>query len=98
MKRHEFYTAIGIVDKFFNTSEPEMQDGKLTIEEHQGLCIAAQNELKGVFPKVAGGIMVTPVRDVRDDFAGYNLLIEAGDTVHEETLEFDFGSEGIDVV
>ena len=98
MKRHEFYTATGVVDKFFNTSEPEMQDGRLTIDEHQGLCAQAQKRVREVFPNYAGRISVTPARDPRDEFAGYTFAYEDGDNSFEETLQFDFGSVGIDVV
>lgn len=98
MKRHEFYTATGIVDKFFNTSEPEMADGRLTIDEHQGLCAQAQTAVRKVFPKYANRISVTPARDPREEFAGYTLSYEDGPNSFGETLEFDFGSEGIDVV
>lgn len=96
MKRHEFYTAISVIDKFFETTSAATIDRVLTIDEHQGLCKDAQDKIRGVFPAYASDLSVTPVRDPDDDFAGYTLTYE-GEPRREESLEFDFGSEGIDV-
>ena len=99
MKRHEYFTALGVVDKFFNTSEPEMLDGRLTILEHQNLCEQAEEAVRGIFPKYADRIMITPKRVPEDDFAGYRFYFAAQDgSVRDDVFEFDFGGEGIDVV
>lgn len=98
MKRHEFYTAIGAADKYFNTSEPEFADDKLTIREHQKLCAEAEARVRTLFPAYADRIMITPVRDPEDEYAGYRFLFENGSDSFEESFEFDFGSVGVDVV
>ena len=101
MKRHEFFTATSVIDKFFNTSSIEMRDGILTVDEHIKLCQDAQAEVRKVFPQYADQIMVTPSRDRQTEFAGYTLLVEFGDVDQEPwetTLVFDLESVNIDVV
>jgi len=96
MQRHEFYTAISQADKFFNTSSAQVADRVLTIDEHQTLCNEAQAKVRGIFPAYAAELSIVPVRDPDEEFAGYTLSYE-GKPSRTTTLEFDFGSEGIDV-
>jgi len=96
MQRNQFYTAIGVVDKFFNTSSPEVSDGILDMDEHTDICARAQVEVRGVFP--GSSIMVIPARDISTDFAGYTIIVEDKSGSFEETLQFDFKSYDIDVV
>lgn len=98
MKRHEFYTATGEVDKFFNMQSPEVADGILDLEEHKRLCSDAEKHIRGIFPMYSKRLNVVVARDEVTDFAGYTIsYIHAGSTV-SETLQFDFGEQGVDVV
>ena len=96
MKRHEFYRAIGVVDEYFDTLSKEFADRRLDMAEHQSLCDQGQAAVRKVFPEA--DIMVIPARSAPQDFAGYTIIIESGNAAYEDTLEFDFGSIGIDVV
>lgn len=96
MRRHQFYTAISVADKFFDTSSAAVADRVLTIDEHQQLVIGAQAEVRKTFPEFASDISLTALRDPREDFAGYRISYE-GDPYRVYDNEFDFGSQGIDV-
>lgn len=104
MQRHEYFTALGQADKFFNTTTRAMEDGKLSISEHRDLCAAAEKQVKEVFPKYGEFIMILPSRDPEAEFAGYTFIFEApagtefSDVTIYETFQFDFKSVNIDVV
>lgn len=95
MKRHEFFNMTRVIDKFFNTSSNQAADGELSKADVDFLAAQAQEQARRVFPKIAGTIHVTGVIDAGAEFAGYRVTV--GGYAHDETFEFDFGSEGIDV-
>ena len=99
MKRHEFFNMTRVIDKFFNTSSNQAADGELSKADVDFLASQAQEQARRVFPKIAGTIHVTGVIDADAEFAGYRVTVgdANGGYAHDETFEFDFGSEGIDV-
>lgn len=99
MKRHEFFRAHLLADKFFGVQEDVMIDGDLTEDDLEVLCANAQAYIRQVFPMYADHITVepSPHGDAFGDFAGYEITYDDGTTIHREAFEFDYGSQGIDV-
>lgn len=91
MLRHQFNRAIYMAGKFFN-QQACGPDGKLDDDELDAMCIDAQTFLRGVFQDNL--IQIMPYKDAIDDFAGFQITHGQ----HDEIVEFDFGSIGIDVI
>ena len=100
MNEQEFSRALNACDKVFNMSAVEVADKVLTTDEITALCGKAQKVVREIFPNRAQYFTVTPSEhnSAEDEFAGYRLKYENGDDVKEEIVEFDFGSQGVDVV
>ena len=98
MDREDFRYASRFADRHFNTSEPEMADGKLTADETAEICKRAEFEVRILFPKHAEFITVTPVTTPDINFAGYTVTYDDGEVFMSDTFQFAFGDKGIDVV
>ena len=102
MKKTQFFNAQRAIDKFFNTSSEVLADKELDAKEVNFLAAQGQERVRGLFPSYADQLTVSGVYDAEDEFAGYRLQF-AGDAAqgqdsYDETFEFDFGEQGIDVV
>lgn len=86
------------IDKRFSVQSEEAADKKLTSQEVANIAAEAEAEVKAMFPKHPGSFHVTPVIDPVNEFAGYRLVYSSENISYDETFEFDFGSQGIDVI